>query len=192
MDLRDLPAPPGEDEWQFKEDLKAPMWTRHAWTRIEPGPDCVELADGVHLVAGFADSAGRLDSAYEDLQDFLAAGSVTERSGGYPIETSSSTTLAHEGVNGLWLTVEFRDLVATTVTPDAGRNAERRLAKRRRTVDACARYGIQTYILCIEPRAWDADRPVPADHPERAGSTASGGRRCFCPCTDTAQDMRPQ
>ena len=37
--------------------------------------------------------------------------------------------LAHEGVNGLWLTVEFRDLVATSFTPEAGINSEKRLAK---------------------------------------------------------------
>jgi len=33
--------------------------------------------------------------------------------------------LAHEGVNGLWLTVEFRDLIATTYTPEAGKDAEK-------------------------------------------------------------------
>ena len=37
--------------------------------------------------------------------------------------------LAHEGVNGLWLTVEFRDLVATTYTPEAAKDGEKRLAK---------------------------------------------------------------
>ena len=31
--------------------------------------------------------------------------------------------LAHEGVNGLWLTVDFRDLVSTTYTPEAGKDA---------------------------------------------------------------------
>jgi len=29
--------------------------------------------------------------------------------------------LAHEGVNGLWLTIEFRDLAATTFTPMPGK-----------------------------------------------------------------------
>jgi hypothetical protein len=55
--------------------------------------------------------------------------------------------LAHEGVNGLWLTVEFRDLVATKYTPDYGKDGVKRLAKLKRTVDACLRYGIRTYIF---------------------------------------------
>ena len=278
MNLRDLPPQPDEDRWHFREDLKAPMWTCHHWGPVRPSTDRADLSAGVRLAAGFPDPAGRLDTAYEDLRRFLAAGSVMERSGAYPIETSPSpdlppeacrleigpascrllaadtegirrgifhledlmlrargpvlplgklerrpfiqrrisrcffgpikrpprmrdelmdeedyyppeylNRLAHEGVNGLWLTVEFRDLCATTVTPDAGRDAERRLTKLRRTVDACGRYGIRTYIFCIEPRAWDADRPVPAAHPELAGSTSYGGRQCFCPCTDTAR-----
>ena len=37
--------------------------------------------------------------------------------------------LAHEGVNGLWLTIEFRDLVATTYTPDAGKDGEKTACK---------------------------------------------------------------
>ena len=31
--------------------------------------------------------------------------------------------LAHEGVNGLWLTIEFRDLVSTSFIPDAGKTS---------------------------------------------------------------------
>jgi hypothetical protein len=95
--------------------------------------------------------------------------------------------LAHEGINGLWLTVEFRDLVATSFTPESGRDAERRLAKLRRTVDACLRYGIRTYLFSIEPRAWDADSPAPKRHPELAGASLGGGRRAFCPCSDAAR-----
>ena len=33
--------------------------------------------------------------------------------------------LAHEGINGLWLTVEFEDLCRTSVTPEFGRDAAR-------------------------------------------------------------------
>ena len=94
--------------------------------------------------------------------------------------------LAHEGVNGLWLTVEFRDLVATSFTPEAGINAEKRLAKLRKTVEACLRYGIRTYIFCIEPRAWDADSPVLKNYPELSGA-ARGAQHFFCPMSQTAQ-----
>jgi hypothetical protein len=93
--------------------------------------------------------------------------------------------LAHEGVNGLWLTVEFRDLVKTSFTPDANKNSKKRLTKLRKTVEACLRYGIHTYIFCIEPRAWEADSPVLKKYPELAGAT-SGTRHFFCPMSKTA------
>ncbi len=93
--------------------------------------------------------------------------------------------LAHEGVNGLWLTVEFRELVATEFTPEAGKDAEKRLAKLRKTVDKCLRYGIRTYIFCIEPRAWEADNPVIKNYPELAGAPAGRGHY-FCPMSRTA------
>jgi len=95
--------------------------------------------------------------------------------------------LAHEGINGLWLTVEFRDLVSTSLTPDAGRDAARRLAKLRKTVNACLRYGIRIYLLCIEPHAWAPDDPILKDHPELAGATVGGGRHAFCPFSDAAR-----
>ena len=277
MDITDLPPQPGEDRWHFKEDLKAPMWTRHTWEKIRPGSPHADLSRGVRLILGFPDPKGRLDTACEDLRQFLAAGEMPLNDDGYTIRTAMSpdlsdeafrlkvetkgcrilagntegirrgmfhledmmlqargpflplgTTqrrpfihrrisrcffgpikrpprmrdelmddvdyypeqylnrLAHEGVNGLWLTVEFRDLCATRFTPEAGKDAAKRLAKLRRTVKACLRYGIRTYIFCIEPRAWDAHNPVPEDHPEWAGATAYGGRRCFCPCSQTA------
>ena len=93
--------------------------------------------------------------------------------------------LAHEGVNGLWLTIEFRDLVATTYTPEAGMDAEKRLAKLRQTVAKCLRYGIRTYIFCIEPRAWDPDSPVIKRYPELAGAPRGKGNY-FCPMSQTA------
>ena len=279
MNLENLPSQPGEDRWHFRDDLKAPMWTRHAWGASRPAPRQADLSGGVRLVPGFPDPAGRVDTAYEDLRRFLEAGGVAAGDSGYPVWTAAAADmpgeafrleveaegcrilgsdtegirrgifhaedlmlrtrgpflplgtvertpflrrrisrcfsgpikrppkmrdelmddvdyypeeylnrLAHEGVNGLWLTVEFRDLCATRFTPDAGQNSERRLAKLRRTVDACLRYGIRTYIFCIEPRAWDAERPVPEGYPELAGSAAYGGRRYFCPCTETARD----
>lgn len=279
MNTRELPLQPSEDTWRFKDDLKAPMWTRHAWSGSRPAPDAVDLSGGVRVARAFPDPDGRLDTAYEDLERFLAAGDVAVLQEGYPISTALDPALAeeafrlevtetgcrilgadtegirrgifdledqmltargpcvptgtsehtphirrrisrcffgpikrpprmrdelmdeedyyppeylnrlaHEGVNGLWLTVEFRDLCATRFTPDAGQDAERRLAKLNRTVAACLRYGIRTYLFTIEPRAWDAERPVPTGHPELAGSTAYGGRTCFCPSSETAAE----
>jgi hypothetical protein len=71
--------------------------------------------------------------------------------------------LAHEGVNGLWLTVDFRDLVSTKFTPKAGKDGVKRLAKLKRTVAQCLRYGIRTYIFTIELRAWGNQPPYYMD-----------------------------
>ena len=95
--------------------------------------------------------------------------------------------LAHEGVNGLWLTVEFRDLVATKFTPDSGEDSAKRLAKLKQTVNKCLQYGIKTYIFCIEPRSWKADDPILKNHPELGGHS-SGNRHFFCPFSKTANE----
>jgi hypothetical protein len=290
VNLQDLPPQPGEDRWHFVEDLQAPMWTRHAWDAPYPGPRHADLSAGARLEARFPDPAGRLETAYEDLACFLAAGEVPSfkhaadredpgaRAGTYAIETALApdldneayrvevgparcrilaadvegirrgiytledrmlsgrgpfmplgvierrplirrrisrcffgpikrppkmrdelmddidyypaqylNRLAHDGVNGLWLSVEFRDLCSTAYTPDAGQHAKRRLDKLRRTVASCLRYGIRTYVFCIEPRAWDAHSPVVARYPELGGSTLPSGGHCFCPSSDTAR-----
>ncbi len=88
--------------------------------------------------------------------------------------------LAHEGVNGMWLTIEFRDLVSTRFTPDNGKDAEKRLGKLSQTVEKCLQYGIKTYIFCIEPRGWEPDDPAPKNFPELGGHNL-GNRYLFCP-----------
>ena len=275
--LNNVPAQPGEDTWKFIDDLKSPMWTKHAWDKAHPGPYEVDLSEGIKLQMGFPDAKGRLEAAYDDLRSFLAAGDVSSDNGKYLIETIEDkglkgesfrldikpdgcrieagdvdgvrrgvfylenemlsrrgpfltpgkvekhpilerrisrcffgpikrfpkmrdelmdsvnyypdqylNRLAHEGVNGLWLTVEFRDLAATSFTPEAGKDAAKRLAKLQRTVDACLRYGIRTYIFCIEPRAWDTDSPVLKNYPELAGASTGGEHNYFCPSSETA------
>ncbi len=59
--------------------------------------------------------------------------------------------LAHEGVNGLWLTMYFRDL-PSSIFPGRGGNADKRLAKLRRVVEKCGRYGIRIYLFLSEPK----------------------------------------
>ena len=78
----------------------------------------------------------------------------------YPEEYLSR--LAHEGVNGLWLTITFREICDTSIrkaVPDAAR----RIAKLRATVERCRRYGIKTWVFCIEPAFWSKamGNPVP-------------------------------
>ena len=87
--------------------------------------------------------------------------------------------LAHEGVNGLWLTINwFRDL-PSAVIPEYGKNSAPRLARLRRTVEQCARYGIRIYAFCIEPAGFRRPEPelkaAAAAHPELVGHN-----RAFC------------
>ena len=86
----------------------------------------------------------------------------------YPEEYLSR--LAHEGVNGLWLTGTFRELCDTTIRP-AQKDASRRLAKLRTTVERCRRYGIKTWLFCIEPIYWSkaTGNPVPPGCEELLG-----------------------
>lgn len=100
--------------------------------------------------------------------------------------------LAHEGVNALWLTVNFRDLCPSRFFPEDGRDSARRLEKLRRVVRKCSRHGIRIYIFCIEPKGFgnvsDYLRP-PADlerHPGFGGHR-TGDIRYFCPGTPEAQ-----
>ena len=277
-DWKDVPPQPGEDRWKFTDDLKSPMWTRHTWENSTPGPREAVLSGGVSLVSGFTDPKRLLDTAYEDLRQFLSAGGVPGGNGAYTIETAHVSNLgeesfrievnkqscrilaadtegirrgivyiedemlrrqgpflplgrverrpfirrrisrcffgpikrppkmrdellddvdyypeqylnrlAHEAVNGLWLTIEFQDVCKTSFTPDAGRDAPRRLAKLRRTVAACLRYGIRTYIFAIEPAAWASGSPVAARYPELAGSSMRGGGHYFCPTSDAGR-----
>ena len=87
--------------------------------------------------------------------------------------------LAHEGVNGLWLTVEFKDLVSSPYTIDGGKDAEKRLKKLSNVVNSCLRYGIRTYIFCIEPRLHVIDVEK---YPVFRGSNGS----FFCPSSQDA------
>ena len=86
--------------------------------------------------------------------------------------------LAHEGVNGLWLTMYFRDL-PSTLFPGRGKDAEKRFAKLRKTVERCARYGIRIYVFLSEPKLWGpAHHCVPMEdaekYPEMVGANLCG------------------
>ncbi|HPA17651.1 MAG TPA: hypothetical protein PLU30_07870 [Verrucomicrobiae bacterium] len=94
--------------------------------------------------------------------------------------------LAHEGVNGIWLTIAFADMCRTEVIPEYGQDAERRLRKLRETVGRCGRYGIRVYAFCIEPAALPADSPVLARLPELGGHR-SGSTVYFCASTEVGQ-----
>jgi len=81
--------------------------------------------------------------------------------------------LAHEGVNGLWLTVYLRDY-PTTIMPGHGKDAEKRYAKLRKVVEKCLSYGIRIYLFMSEPKLWGTEyftlpESDAALHPELVG-----------------------
>ncbi|MBE6384206.1 MAG: hypothetical protein E7048_00915 [Lentisphaerae bacterium] len=111
----------------------------------------------------------------------------------YPDEYLSR--LAHEGVNGLFLTVVFREICTTTIRP-AIPEAAQRIAKLRDTVNRCRRYGIKIFAFCIEPIYWNEHsvhyNPLPEGceclkgpgwTKEQAGFEANS----FCPNSPMAQ-----
>ena len=94
--------------------------------------------------------------------------------------------LAHEGINGLWLTIELRNLVKTSFN-ERDPDAPRRFAKLRRTVEKCRRYGIRTWLFCIEPRRMEADSPLLAAFPKEAVSGGNwGDGKVLCPSSPAA------
>ena len=275
-DVNLLPPQPAEQDWQFVRELQQPY---HQKVRWEPRTANVGEADcsaGVTVERRFPDPRQRLDTAYEDLSDFLNVTGI-HQGGPYKITTEASATetpetyrvvvspheckilagdtegirrgiffledqilcaqgpflplgevirtpairtrisrcffgpikrppknrdeladgvnyypdpylnrLAHEGVNGLWLTIEFKDICQTKAVPEYGKEAAPRLAKLRDTVRRCLRYGIKTYIFCIEPICFQSDSPVLAAHPELGGHR-SGSTVYFCPSGKAGQ-----
>ena len=93
--------------------------------------------------------------------------------------------LAWEGVNGLWITGTWRELADTGFEPvDPLRS--RRLAKLRRTVEKCGKFGIKVWLFCIEPFNFTPDDPLPERHPELRGAPYFH-RYAFCPSGEEGQ-----
>lgn len=93
--------------------------------------------------------------------------------------------LAHEGVNGLWLSIKFIDLVPSRFFPAHGKDSKPRLAKLNQTVSQCARYGIKIYLYCNEPWAFgDTYYTQPwanlENNPQFAGHKIPGHCTLFC------------
>lgn len=100
--------------------------------------------------------------------------------------------LAHEGINGLWLTMYFRDL-PSSLFPGRGADFERRIKKLRQTVRKCARYGIRIFIFLSEPKKFGRNPPFQPleeteQHPELLGSAYHHhglDLRMFCTSNET-------
>ena len=106
----------------------------------------------------------------------------------YPEEYLSK--LAKDGINGLWLTIVFREICDTSIRP-ACADAARRIAKLCRTVERCRRYGIKVWVFCIEPIYWAkaAGNAVPPGCEELLGPELwldGVAMNTFCPKSEMA------
>ena len=90
--------------------------------------------------------------------------------------------LAHCGMNGIWVAGLLSRMVASRTLPELG-PASHRLEKLKRLSERAIRYGIKTWLFCIEPRALPADHPVLAAHPEIRGAEG----RALCVSTPLVQ-----
>ncbi len=271
-----LPSrPDSKSGWKFQEELRNREHLSPKWSRIYPRKTEADLSGGISLFSEFPDPEQLLDSAVDDLQDFLSvmrkpgaslfplylrkqktecfeayhleirkdsivlAAEDTEgiRRGIYGLRDSLLAAdgpflplasirrkpwvktrisrcffgptnrpphsvdeltnevdyypdaylsrLASEGVNGLWLTIEFKDICRSFLfhPPDA----ERRIAKLRKTVEKCRRYGIGIYLFSIEPDGLPSDSPLLKEFPEIDGGDTGFGVHYFCPDSETAQ-----
>ena len=93
--LAPVPAQPGEETWTFIDDLKSPLWSRHAWSPREAAADEADLGKGVRVDARFPDPEGLLETAYTDLSAFLTAGEISQ-DGPFVIETAKIKTSKFE------------------------------------------------------------------------------------------------
>ena len=94
--------------------------------------------------------------------------------------------LAAEGINGIWLTVVWKEVAATDFFPvDPLR--EKRISKLRRTIEKCRRYGIKVWAFCIEPRSWTDDDPPPAGKEDMRGQENRDGLHAFCIASENSK-----
>lgn len=92
--------------------------------------------------------------------------------------------MAHDGVNGLWLGVNFEDIVKSSVVPEFGKNRDVLLPRLRKQVEQCRRHGIRIFLFSIEPAHWASNESEHLKrHPEMASDSPEGYTRYLCPST---------
>lgn len=96
LDPRGVPPQPPKESMYFIDDLKAHIWIRQPWGITKAGTQEADISNGVTIKANFNDPKNRLETAYKDLKEFLAAGNVNTDEGKYIIETGYIAGLKDE------------------------------------------------------------------------------------------------
>ena len=168
-----LPPTPGEEAWTFKRELAEAedlsLYSTNDFVRTG------EMWISNRITRCFFGPIKRPPNNRDELADDVDY---------YP--DAYLARLKREGMNGVWITVEFRDLAETRFTkrrPDA----PRKLAKLRRTVEKCAKYGIKVWLFAIEPHRLILPDELYAEHrdelcaweyPENIGSHGKVALMC--------------
>ena len=168
----ELPLSPGIGKWAFREELKRPLENPPPVVGIDPKTGQEKQSWLKHRISRcFFTPIYRQPLFIDELADDIDY---------YPDEFLKR--LHNEGVNGIWLSVYFRDLATTSFGPPRKPDAAKRLAKLKRTVDTCGRHGIKVWILGYEPMAEKPDDVLFKSHPEFMGASFDWTPRvCWCP-----------
>ncbi len=95
-------------------------------------------------------------------------------------------SLAHEHINGLWITMYLKDL-PSHFFPSHGVQVSRRLEKLNRIIEKCARYGIKIYVFLAEPKGFNGNAlslPINELRDDMAGH-CNGDSTAFCTSSET-------
>lgn len=94
--------------------------------------------------------------------------------------------LAHDGTNGIWIYCHFKELLTSDYFPEYGKDFAKRIAKLRRVVDKCKRYGVKVYVFGVEPSGMVPE--LAKYHEEALGGTALNDWRFICTSTEIGQN----
>ena len=61
--------------------------------------------------------------------------------------------LMHDGINGIWIYSSFDELLKSSLIEEFGQDSEKRIQKLNRTIEKCAKYGIDVFLFALEPIA---------------------------------------
>ena len=100
--------------------------------------------------------------------------------------------LMHDGINGIWIYSSFDALVKTSLIPEYGEGAEKRIEKLNHVISKCKNYGIDVFIFAMEPMSLEESAitskygNIAQKYPHVLGAKGDGPA-AFCPFTDFAR-----
>lgn len=153
------PPPPAMAEWGFVEELKLPEANPAPPAGSRPG-DLKSPWLKNRISRCYFSPIKRKPYFRDELADDIDY---------YP--DAYLERLRNEGVNGLWISAEFRELAETSFNRRDPKGLQR-LAKLAKTVAKCRAHGIKVWLFGIEPRCFKPGDPLLREHPEFGGSTA--------------------